>query len=87
MDKRAYIAAIAKDTGQSAAAIESVLASAQRIADIVVKSGGELKLVGWMKMGSAVRGERMGRNPKTGEAIKIPAQRRVFIKPSEKFGK
>ena len=43
----------------------------------VLKSGEELNFIGWGKFEVVQKAERMGRNPKTGEEIKIEAKKSV----------
>lgn len=46
----------------------------------VLKSGEELNFIGWGKFEVVERAERVGRNPKTGEEIKIEAKKTVKFK-------
>ena len=47
-----------------------------------VEKGEAVNIVGFGKFSLHERGERMGRNPKTGEEIKIAARKVPFFKPS-----
>lgn len=83
MNKNDLIATVAQSTGMSksdaAKAVDGVLDS---ITDSL-KSGGEVRLVGFGTFSVAKRAASQGRNPRTGEAIKIPAS----IQPKFKAGK
>lgn len=46
-------------------------------------SGEELNFIGWGKFEVVERAERVGRNPKTGEEIKIEAKKTVKFKPGK----
>lgn len=46
----------------------------------VLMSGDELNFIGWGKFEVVEKAERMGRNPKTGEEIKIEAKKTVKFK-------
>lgn len=46
-------------------------------------SGKELNFIGWGKFEVVERAERIGRNPKTGEEIKIEAKKTVKFKPGK----
>lgn len=46
----------------------------------VLKAGEELNFIGWGKFEVVERAERVGRNPKTGEEIKIEAKKTVKFK-------
>ena len=48
-------------------------------------AGGEVPLPGLGKLKTKDRAARMGRNPRTGEAVTIPARRVVVFAPSEKL--
>ena len=46
-------------------------------------AGEELNFIGWGKFEVVERSERVGRNPKTGEEIKIEAKKTVKFKPGK----
>lgn len=46
-------------------------------------AGEELNFIGWGKFEVVERAERIGRNPKTGEEIKIEAKKTVKFKPGK----
>lgn len=46
-------------------------------------TGEELNFIGWGKFEVVERAERVGRNPKTGEEIKIEAKKTVKFKPGK----
>ncbi len=50
-----------------------------------VKKGDEVKLVGFGTFTKAKRKARMGRNPQTGKAIKIPAASYPKFRPGAEF--
>ena len=80
MNKNDLIAAVADSTGLSktdvASAIDATLAS---ITD-TLKSGGEVKLVGFGSFHATQRAASTGRNPRTGETIQIAASRQPKFK-------
>lgn len=47
-----------------------------------LRTGGPVRIDGLGVFSVKARGERMGRNPRTGEAVRIAASRRVAFKPS-----
>jgi DNA-binding protein HU-beta len=47
-----------------------------------LKSGGRFQIGTFGTFATSKRGARMGRNPRTGEAIKIKASKRLRFKPS-----
>jgi len=50
-----------------------------------LKENGGVNLVEFMQFTVIDRKERQGRNPKTGESMKIPAAKRVSVKVSKKL--
>ena len=75
MNKQDLIAKIALDAGLSkssaAAAVESLLEGVSK----ALKKGGSVTLVGFGTFKTSVRKARMGRNPQTGAAVKIPRRK------------
>ena len=75
MNKAELIAAVAEKTGLSKKDTEkAVNAAFDTIVDTLV-SGEKVQMVGFGVFDIKVRGERVGRNPKTREEIKIPASK------------
>ena len=74
MTKSGFIAALAEKAGLPKKQIKELWESLVGIAYHEVKTNGELTLPGLGKMQKKHRAERMGRNPATGEAIKIAAK-------------
>jgi len=68
-------------TAQASRALNAVL---DAIADSLAK-GDEVRLTGFGTFRVTETKERIGRNPRTGEPIKIPAGRRVSFSPSPRL--
>lgn len=83
MNKNDLVATVAASTGLSksdaAKAVDGVFGA---IAD-ALKKGDEVRLVGFGTFNVAKRAATEGRNPRTGEKIKIPAS----VQPKFKAGK
>ena len=81
MNKAELISAVAKDAKMSkkdaAAAVDSVV----KIITNTLKKGDKVTLVGFGTWEARKRKARMGVNPRTGQAIKIPAKKIVSFKP------
>jgi len=75
MNKTELIDAIAKDSGlsraDSARAIESLVNTVQK----TLKKGDEVAVTGFGKFSVVKRGARTGRNPQTGQPLKIRASK------------
>ncbi len=80
MNKNDLVAAVAEDSGLSKAdagrAVDSVF---QSIAS-ALKSGTDVRLVGFGTFSVVNRAASEGRNPRTGEKIQIPASRQPKFK-------
>lgn len=85
MTKNDLIKAVAEKTGlnntQASFAVEAVLESVIQ----TVAAGDELRLVGFGTFGVAKREARVGRNPRTGDPLKIPASKTPRFKPGKTF--
>jgi len=83
VNKNELISSIASETGltktDSAKAVDAFVASVTK----ALKSGDEVRLVGFGTFEVSERPEREGRNPQTGEAMKIAASK----SPKFKAGK
>jgi DNA-binding protein HU-beta len=75
MTKTATLAALAEKTQLSKKQIEGILDETLQLACREAKKSGQFVLPGFGKLVLANRKARIGRNPQTGEPIKIPAKR------------
>ena len=73
MQKSDLIEKIANDSGISKAAADRALSSLLSNITAALKSGDRISLVGFGTFSISKRAARMGRNPQTGDAIKIKA--------------
>jgi DNA-binding protein HU-beta len=80
MNKTELVETIARRTDLPKKDVEAVLNTFFEVAAQVVAKGKEtLTIPGWMKIEQTTRGARVGRNPQTGEEIKIKASKAVKI--------
>ena len=75
MTKSATLAALAEKTSLSKKQVESFLDETLALAAREAKKSGVFLLPGFGKLVLANRKARIGRNPQTGEPLKIPAKR------------
>ncbi len=75
MKKQDFIKAVASAAGLSQDAVAKVLASQIDIITAELKKGGEVNITGFGAFKVAARAARNGVNPRTGQAIKIPAMK------------
>ena len=83
MNKGDLVAAVAGDAGvsksQAQAAVDSVLSNIEGS----LAGGGRVTLVGFGTFSVSQRSERMGRNPRTGMPIRIPARKVARFTPGK----
>ncbi len=83
MNKTELVEAIAKESGLSKAASEKAVKAFVDVVSKELKKKGKVQLVGFGTFETSKRAARAGKNPQTGEAIKIPAA----VVPKFKAGK
>ena len=85
MNKADLVEMVAKDLGESKAAAERAISSVLSCVQKGVKKDKVCQIIGFGTFNVRKRKARAGRNPQTGEAIRIKASRSVAFKPSQKF--
>jgi DNA-binding protein HU-beta len=75
MNRRELIRAVAARTAEDARQVEAVLSG---VTDVITAQG-------FAKFAKVERAARMGRNPRTGEQIRIKASKRVRVSPMKAF--
>jgi len=85
MNKSELIDLISAETKITKAQTERMLDATLECIKKTVKKGDEVKLVGFGTFTKAKRKARMGRNPRTGKAIKIPAAWYPKFRPGAEF--
>lgn len=85
MNKAELIELIAGECKITKAQTERMLDTTIEAIKKTVKKGDEVKLVGFGTFTKAKRKARMGRNPQTGKAIKIPAMSYPKFRPGAEF--
>lgn len=83
MTKAQIMSALADKTGMKKSEVVGLMDAITTMAYSEVKKSGEFVLPGFGKMVKVQRKERMGRNPATGESIKIPAKTVVKFRLSK----
>ena len=85
MNKSELIERMASDADISKAAAERALESFTTSVQSTLKKGGTVTLVGFGSWSVTKRAARTGRNPKTGESIKIKARKAPKFTPGKAF--
>jgi DNA-binding protein HU-beta len=85
MNKADLVSKIAEDVGitkvQASAAVESLMEAVTK----ALKSGKKVTLIGFGTFSVTKRAARKGRNPKTGESIKIKAKKIAKFKAGKEL--
>ena len=83
MNKTELIAAVATRSGLSKKDAETAVCAALEIMSAQLIQGETVQLAGFGSFEVKVREARVGRNPRTKEAIEIPASKAPVFKPSK----
>ena len=85
MNRRELIAAVAAHTGNDAKVVDGILRGFTDVVSATVAKGDPVVLSGFAKFAKIQTKARMGRNPATGEAIRIKASKKARITPLKGF--
>jgi len=77
VNRRELVAAIAEASGEDKKTVDNLLKTTVDVITETVQKGDPVVISGFAKFAKIDRAARMGRNPATGEAIKIPAKKVV----------
>ena len=80
MNKAELVAAVAAKTGETKKAAESTVNAFVEVITEELAKGEKIQLVGFGSFEVKKRAARKGRNPQTGEEIKIPASKAPAFK-------
>ncbi len=82
MNKAQLVEAIALDSNLTKVEARKAVDSLVRITVEALRRGERITLTGLGTMSVVQRSERVGRNPRTGAAVKIPARKVVKFRPT-----
>ncbi|MGK2950600.1 MAG: HU family DNA-binding protein [Acidimicrobiales bacterium] len=85
MNKAELVSAVAEKSGQSAAAVGSVLAAFEDVVTGAVAGGEKVQIPGFLSFERSERAARTGRNPATGAEIQIAAATVPKVKVGKSF--
>ena len=85
MTKLEFIDAIAAKSGLTKADSSRAVESFISVVTETLKKGDKITLTGFGTFGVSKRAARDGRNPRTGEVVKIPARNSVSFKAGSKL--
>lgn len=85
MNRRDLVKAVAAHTGLEGRHIDNALKGFQDVVTAVVSKGEAVSISGFAKFAKVERAARMGRNPATGEPIRIKASKKVRVTPMKAF--
>ena len=85
MNRRELVNAVAAQSGMEAKQVDALLRSFTDVVTAVVSKGEPVAISGFCKFAKVERAARMGRNPATGEPVKIKASKKARITPLKGF--
>jgi len=85
MNKQDLVDAVASQTGNTKVAVDEMLTAVSATITKEVSAGRAVQLVGFGSFGRGERAARTGRNPQTGEAVKIAAAKTVKFSAGKAF--
>jgi DNA-binding protein HU-beta len=85
MNKSELVEAVAAASGVSKSDVDSTINSLFDVIAAQVKKGEKVQITGWLTVEQVQRAARTGRNPQTGEAIKIKASKAVKVTAGAKL--
>jgi len=85
VNRKELATAIAEDLDTDRKAADEFIASFVDVVTTTVAKGEPITITGFAKFARVERAARMGRNPQTGEPLKIAASRKVRITPLKAF--
>ena len=85
MNRSEFARAVAEEASLTIRQAEQAERAFESIISGVLRQGGRLKLSGFGTFETADRPERMGRNPKTGKEVRVPARRTVRFRPGKEL--
>lgn len=83
MNKAQLIELVSERTKSTKTQSELILDATLKVIQEALKKGDEVKLVGFGTFSKTTRKPRQGRNPKTGESVKIPSAHIPRFKPGK----
>jgi len=85
MNRRELVNAIAAQTELEPKQVDAALRGFTDVVTAVVAKGEPVAITGFAKFAKVERAARMGRNPQTGEPVKIKASKKARITPLKGF--
>ena len=83
MNKTNLVDVVASETGLAKKDVDAVVAATFSAITSALKSGDKVQLIGFGTFEVKATAEREGRNPKTGETIKIAASKKAVFSASK----
>ncbi len=85
MSKKEFVEAYALKSGESKKRSEELVNDFLKLVEESLLKGKDVQFVGWGSFSTKKKAARTGRNPKTGESIKIPAKKVLKFKVGKKL--
>jgi len=83
MKRKVLVERIARSTQQSPLVVQKVLREFVKVLAEALKNGEVITISGLGQFKSKLTKPKIGRNPKTGEAVPIPERKKISFRPTD----
>jgi len=83
MKRKVLVERIARNTQQSPLVVQKVLREFVKVLAEALKNGEVITISGLGQFKSKLTKPKIGRNPKTGEAVPIPERKKISFRPTD----
>lgn len=83
LNKAQLVSAVAAEAGMTKVEAEKAVVSTINAIKNELANGGTIQLIGFGTFSVVQKKERIGKNPRTGESLKIPAKKVAKFKPGK----
>jgi nucleoid DNA-binding protein len=83
MKRKVLVERIARNTQQSSLVVQKVLREFVKVLAEALKNGEVITISGLGQFKAKLTKPKIGRNPKTGEAVPIPERKKISFRPTD----
>jgi nucleoid DNA-binding protein len=83
MKRKVLVERIARNTQQSPLVVQKVLREFVKVLAEALKNGEVITILGLGQFKAKLTKPKIGRNPKTGEAVPIPERKKISFRPTD----
>ncbi len=83
MKRKNLVEKIASDTQQRTLVVQKILREFVKVVAEELKNGGTISISGLGQFKTKITKPKVGRNPKTGQEVRIPERKKVSFRPTD----